>query len=246
MARLPYPYQEVKWIESTGTQYIDTGVYVSDDMQFELDVQYTDITKEQQNGCQNGNYNQFFFVGLKGYGNNAFTIGTNEAATSSSSLTKITPLDTNRHLFVINGEDNTVLFDNTKINLVKSVVSIPINTLVLFASNQSSTGKFNITNYCKEKIFNNKISINKVLVRNFVPCYDKRDSTKHTAGLYDLVEGKFYGNNGTGYFIVGEDVKSNHPLYIKGAEIPEVYYESDEISKMYMGQDLVFDNGKEA
>lgn len=37
-ARLPAEYQEVEWIESSGTQYIDTGIIVSENIGFEMSV----------------------------------------------------------------------------------------------------------------------------------------------------------------------------------------------------------------
>ena len=41
-------------------------------------------------------------------------------------------------------------------------------------------------------------------VANFIPCYSKTNDKK---GLYDLVEGKFYTNQGTGDdFIAGDNV----------------------------------------
>ena len=45
-----------------------------------------------------------------------------------------------------------------------------------------------------------------VLIHNCIPCYDSTDTTKHTAGFYDLETGDFYGNEGSGYFTVGPDV----------------------------------------
>ena len=41
------------------------------------------------------------------------------------------------------------------------------------------------------------------LIRNLVPCYRKSDNK---LGLYDIVNGKFYTNQGTGEFTAGPDV----------------------------------------
>ena len=47
------------------------------------------------------------------------------------------------------------------------------------------------------------MSLNDVLVREFIPCYRKADSV---AGLYDLANNTFYTNAGSGVFVVGPDV----------------------------------------
>lgn len=55
-------------------------------------------------------------------------------------------------------------------------------------------------------LYSARFKLNGVLTRDLVPCYLKADSSKHTAGLYDLVSNTFFDNIGTGYFEVGEDV----------------------------------------
>ena len=58
------------------------------------------------------------------------------------------------------------------------------------------------------RVYQMKIYNNTTLVRYFVPCYSNivvtdvngKQCPKGTAGLYDLVEGKFYSNQGTGTF----------------------------------------------
>ena len=74
---------------------------------------------------------------------------------------------------------------------------IPIY-LFTFNSNYTASNKYNkqCIKYCK--IYNSD-----VLVRNFIPCYRKSDSV---AGMYDTVNGVFYTNQGTGSFVVGNNV----------------------------------------
>lgn len=52
------------------------------------------------------------------------------------------------------------------------------------------------------KIYSCQIEIDGVVIRNFVPCI----APTNAVGLYDLVEGKFYGNAGTGAFTAGPAV----------------------------------------
>lgn len=64
-------------------------------------------------------------------------------------------------------------------------------------------------NYVERQQFHGSLSDTEIyddlmtLVRNFIPCYRKADNV---AGMYDIVEGKFYTNAGTGEFILGPDV----------------------------------------
>lgn len=52
------------------------------------------------------------------------------------------------------------------------------------------------------RVWSAKIYEGNNLIRNFSPCIDPSGKV----GLYDLVEGKFYGNNGTGAFTAGPAV----------------------------------------
>ena len=61
------------------------------------------------------------------------------------------------------------------------------------------------------KLYNCSIYDNGVLIRNFIPCKD----TSGTVGLYDLVNGQFYGNAGTGSFTAGAESQFDVPIKIK-------------------------------
>ncbi len=53
------------------------------------------------------------------------------------------------------------------------------------------------------KLYYFKMYDKRALIRNFVPCYRKSDNV---VGLYDLVNGVFYVNKGSGAFTKGDDV----------------------------------------
>ena len=72
-------------------------------------------------------------------------------------------------------------------------------TIWLFASNYN--GGQNGSATCK--MYYAKFYYNDVLVRDLVPCYRKADNE---IGMYDLVNGVFYTNAGTGTFTKGGDV----------------------------------------
>ena len=77
----------------------------------------------------------------------------------------------------------------------------------IFALNDvyyGGNGNPNTECFVKAKLYSSQIYDNNNLVRNFIPCKRKSDNKP---GLYDLVEGKFYTNQGSGEdFIAGPDV----------------------------------------
>ena len=59
------------------------------------------------------------------------------------------------------------------------------------------------------RLYSCTICENSNYCRNFIPCYRKSDNK---LGLYDLVEGKFYTNQGTGDFERGKDIDSGETI----------------------------------
>ena len=55
---LPANYQEVEYIESTGTQFINTRVYPKSTTKIEFDFAFSDINSSQMNGWGSGGYNE--------------------------------------------------------------------------------------------------------------------------------------------------------------------------------------------
>ena len=112
------------------------------------------------------------------------------------------------HIYTVKAyTNNTVVIDGvtyTGFTCGTSTTSTPLY-MFAYAGNPGSgihSGTGNIY-YCK--IYNNG-----VLVRDFIPCI----SDTNAIGMYDLVENKFYGNNGTGTFVAGEVVSHHQHKYL--------------------------------
>lgn len=193
-SNLPEEYQEVEYIESTGTQYIDTGLLISDGYQVELKAQFT--TKPNGETWFLGNWIDSPRTSyLIGYYGGVLRIAMGLDANSASRIS--VDFDYEVHTFsvlndkvVIDGQEYDFTFDY---DAIKNVVG----TLLI--------GKSSHVNYKGTKRIHGCKLWNKegVLIRDFVPCYRKSDGV---AGLYDLVEGKFYTNQGTGSFIAGNNI----------------------------------------
>ena len=200
---LPAEYEAVEYIESTGTQYIDTGYKPSKFTTTRLDHQMTYIDTSN---------NFLFGIDVSGSANNFYGayIGSNNKVECRH------PYQNGYGYFTAGTNRQTLTFGGGNYSLSDTIYSWALqapnydkygnpndfdNTAQLnefiFCCNKTGTGN-NFTRYklYKCQIFNNGTG---EMYRNFVPCKRKADDE---AGLYDLVNGVFYTNQGTGSFII--------------------------------------------
>lgn len=202
--RLPVEYQEVEYIESTGTQYIDTDVNVSTNNKIIMDLQFTDATYQQINGGyyiyrpSSTSYTVRNDIGVASTG--MFFMGA-----STTSITTDVTADTNRHTFMIDATTGEWSIDDVSGSVPPTTHSDYEVTLLIGARRgRNVNGRILApATYCEEKIYNVKIYTSGNLVRDFIPCYRKSDDV---IGLYDLVNDAFYTNAGTGTFTKGGDI----------------------------------------
>jgi len=191
---LPDKYTLVEYIESTGTQYIDTGVKPNNNTRMVLDFENTTTNTSDLYmlfGARNYYNNSAFGVAISS--SRAYSYWENNAYTTYGFV-----LNTKKRM-IYDVSADAFIIDNlsTKGNDVTFSTTYSIALLSL----NSNTGYD--TRCAIGKIYSSQIYDNDVLVRDFVPCYRKSDGV---IGLYDLVEGKFYSNLGSGNFIKGNDV----------------------------------------
>ena len=186
--RLPREYQEVEYIESSGTQYIDTGLQLTSNYSVELDYQITSIPKLNE---RRGLFGALDAGGVARYGSlvspttRKFEYGYGKGNTYYQ--TEIPT--TNRYL--LKQAKNEVYVDNDLI------YTFPVDTFTM--QSNAYLGSFNYTNYTPmlAKYYSAKFWDGDLLVRDFVPCVRKADGKP---GMYDMVTKQFYINNGTGEF----------------------------------------------
>lgn len=170
-------YNVVEYIESTGTQYIDTGLTMekSTTMRMEISAQLT----------SNGNW-----AGVNGYMQHQASLGGGS-----------------KGLFVVDYNGNThienVYFNNTlkyTQDWTSAYSGAKNKVAVIGMGNAENTWWTNISSnrYAQVgKWYYIKVYRSGTLVRDYVPCVRNSDGV---AGLYDKVENKFYTNSGTGSF----------------------------------------------
>lgn len=181
--------REITYLESTGTQYIDTGIKLTNNHSTELDYQITTVPKtNERRGLYGGlEANVARFGSLVspttrcleyGYG-----IGNVYYQTDIP--------DTKRH--TIKQEKNRVYVDGTLIYTFANV-SFSMHTT-------APLGTFRYTNYMPmlAKYYSFKMWNGVALVRDFIPVLD----WENTPCMYDKVSGELFYNKGTGEFLYG-------------------------------------------
>ena len=190
---LPSSYKKLQYIQSSGTQYINTGFIPNQDTRIDM-VCVPNSVAEASNG-----------IGFIPYGaGESYTTNAFECYTSNS-----------KYEFNYNGQNcwlgSPAIGQKLTIIHNKNEISLSINggspitntftygsfsaprTMTLFAINRS-------TPLCGLlSLYSCRIYDNGTLVRDFIPCR----SADGTVGLWDDVNSVFYTNSGTGVFIGG-------------------------------------------
>ena len=214
LTELPAGYKPVEYIESTkgGQQYINTGYAPKANTKVECVVNVPDnqpvgypAVFGSHSGDMRHSANMTFFPWYSGRQMTAYNRGGVEKAggdffyDEKVSLTCVGPTASWR---TVNDFSATGM-----INIVNAVITdgdsnYPIYIFALDGPNgkMSPPCPPRVHTYLAMKLYGFKIYEGEKLERNFVPCA-KTDSGE--LGLYDMVEGKFYGNAGKGAFQTG-------------------------------------------
>lgn len=192
---LPAGYYRLDYIESTGTQWIDTGVSVSPTnapkLKTVVDKISTTTGKFALDGTAYGGspYTNGFYIGVDENGNIAYADGRAIVRTT-------TAYDGTRRVFTYDAPNGTLdvagLFSQS---FTFRAPDAGLN-FYLFGYNGASNG----ADCYSGKIYAAQLYLDGVLVRNMIPCFSATDGE---VGLYDKVNGVFYGNDGTGEFVGG-------------------------------------------
>ena len=198
---LPSEYTQVDYIQSSGTQYIDTGIKRNQDTKVNLDFEGTNFSYSGNKtiiGSRTSSTEKHYGITIAQGSNPYLYSGYNNTSQEGVRIS----LNTKYNIFK---DKNITYLDNTQItNTTYTTFETPTN-MYIFAMNEGST-KF----YSSIKLFMLKIYNNNELVRDFIPCYRNSDNE---VGLYDLVNDVFYTNQGTGTFTYGSVAILPNPSY---------------------------------
>lgn len=190
---LPSGYTQVEYIESSGTQYIDTGFKPNNNTRVVMDFQLTSIGGSVNNwACIFGssdtttNINSFALWHTGEVF--AYYYGANTNKTFPSTL-----IGTEEYLVDCNSETATMNGNTVSVSSATFSGAYP---LCLFGVNYGD----DVSHLVKCKLKYCQIYDNGTLARNLVPV-QKSDGT---VGMYDTINSKFYTNGGSGTFMVGK------------------------------------------
>ena len=189
---LPSEYQQVEYIESTGTQYIDTGVIPNKTTNMKLDINILSTSSSITPiiGARTESFPSLtYFITA----NNEFYMSYNSADTDK------TTINLNERI-ILSNTSNELYVNNTKV-ATGITGDFDITTTIILLGLNTSNGVDG--RHLSAKVYGLKIYSEDVLIRDYIPCYRKSDNV---VGLYDLVENKFYTNNGTGTFLKGNNI----------------------------------------
>ena len=193
---IPNSYTRVDYIESTGTQYINTGAEIFKDDNHEIIIDFEPTLFYNYNSVWGSTFDPDRF---ESWIYNTGKINSRYNQVLYTGNPPDDPLTVNtRYKLDYKKDENGLSFyiDDTLIGTNSNATTYDTNAdLLLFLSG---------TDYGKYKLYSCKIYGDNGMVRDFIPC--KRNSD-NKLGLYDRVEGTFYPNNGTGEFNYGSTIE---------------------------------------
>ena len=236
-SRLPDGFTECEFIESTGTQCVDTGYrFTSNNVRLILDLVNTNTSNSTalcgaENGSATGSQGVASLILFSPSTSTADTFRL-EHGSGNTGLNLTFPVNAKSHLDLsaYNGSVSALLNGNNY-SVSYTGNTERLYTFTLFADN--SQGDYIL--FSKYRLYSCQIYDNGTLVRDFVPC----KNPSNVVGLYDLVNSQFYGNSGTGSFTAGNEVSNgsgigqlvgvvsstNANAYPDGGEQDGFYYE---------------------
>lgn len=191
--------QAIEYIESTGTQYIDTGFKPNQDTRLTMDVEV----------LSQNSYPKALFGGRNG---DTSTIDSFVCWIFDASNIRADYGNTNHSFsvstpgrFTIEINKNSASVDSSSFTFSSSTFQSLYN-LALFS--QNDVGGID-TRMASIRLYSCKIYDNGTLVRDYKPYYDSNG----VACLYDAVSSSFYYNAGTGTFIASEEYTGRIPVH---------------------------------
>lgn len=176
-SRVPTGYTDVEWIQSSGTQYIDTGFKPNQETKMSLNMAFLGAAGENVAGTRNSSNDTTKRFGIVTFGSTS-KIGAMFHGTATQGI----PVDTATHSYALSKSGLTV--DGVSYGGADSGTFACTYPIVLFGWNNGANGI--VTN--KSRISSCDIYAGGALARRFVPC----KNPEGTVGLYDLVGGEFY------------------------------------------------------
>ena len=197
----PTGYTRLEYIESTGTQHIDTGISPSQNTGMSIKYAFTQFLPATY---LFGSFTPHFYLGINSLGTGMVM----SYGAGSGNVVLLVP--------VANISTNTIYTANMNMynsHMVEFVGLAGPNQLAekSFYNKSTHIWLFSVSGTYRAygRIYSVQITDGANLVRDFIPA---RRNSDNVLGMYDMVSDTFFTNAGTGTFIAGPDVNSN--LYL--------------------------------
>ena len=194
------PWYLVECLESTGTQYVDTGLPAHTNTQTDVGYQYVGsqwANGDMISGVQSPS--RYYTVSLRS------TSARQEGHIYGADEAKRTYPEFYRHELCFNDAKRRVVLDGEVLGSFTAEFTNSTRSVFIFAG-QSSGG--NASWKSKARIWHYDISEDGTPLRKFIPAVD----TNGVACFHDLVSSSNYYNKGTGDFKVGRIISAEVPL----------------------------------
>lgn len=194
---LPTEYQQVKYLQSGGTQWIDTGIKAQSSTAISIDFAILQ-------GFSFSTYSFVFGAMIDATMATSYSVAIN--GLSSLRMPNGTSFQTVNISSLSYNQPTNIYYRNNQ----QKINDIQVSTLTANANNttnialfwRNSDDRLSQTPTANLRIYSTRLYSDETLIRDFVPCYRKSDNV---AGMYDLVTNTFYTNAGTGDFTVGHN-----------------------------------------
>ena len=203
---LPNGYTRLEYIESTGTQYIDTGYRpTTENLKITTQFSLTEIQAwHALFGCEETNSGPWALTPLVNgasaltfYSGTSYQIGS--IPVTANTVYDLTCQTDNGVLTYECGAATGTASASGSLCKTDSIYVFTLNS----ATESSVLGQAS-----KMRVYSFQIYDNGVLVRDLIPCMNAAD----TLGLYDIVGGVFYPNLGSGTFTAGPEYIEEHAV----------------------------------
>ena len=189
------PYQQLEYIQSTGAQYIDTGIKINTGYKAFIDLK---LVNSGANYYIIGGMSPYVRSYLGAY-NNTTLLGVNSDVNSSINLQNDTKY--NIEVYTKSGNGYLILNNDITATTNNTYTSLSDINIFLFTENYNNAGTLGVM---KGNIYSCKIyNSSNELVRDFIPVIRKSDNE---ICVYDKVSQQFFTNAGLGSFVAGEEI----------------------------------------
>lgn len=180
---LPDNVEQLEYIESTGTQYIDTGVFPSNNLKINIKACYTNSNSSYMLRSDNA-YNAGIHIRLDSKYIGIFGGSIMNTGVVSQVNVPVTITLQNNKIYVDGQQKGS--------GSTQDVSKYSKSSIYVFCTHRGGEAKYNAS----MRLYELQMYDGDTLIRDFIPILDENN----VAYLYDKVEKKFYYNSGTGTF----------------------------------------------